>query len=99
MSYFLDGVTQHYADFGGRATRKEYWMYTLVASAVGFSAMLLDRVLGTTIPSLPYGAIYVLSALVLFLPGLAILVRRLHDSGKSGWFSLIIAIPLAGAIW
>ena len=99
MSYFLNGITQHYADFGGRASRKEFWMYTLFASIAALAAMLLDTILGTTIPSHDYGLIYILAALALSLPGLAIGVRRLHDVGKSGWFYFIVLIPLAGPIW
>jgi uncharacterized membrane protein YhaH (DUF805 family) len=69
--------------------------------------MLVDNLLGTTykFPSefgeagLPYGWVYTLYALVLFIPGLAVAVRRLHDVGKSGWFLLIGLIPLIGFIW
>ena len=48
---------------------------------------------------LPYGYVNLLYSLVVFIPGLAVAVRRLHDVGKSGWFFLIVLIPLVGAIW
>lgn len=49
--------------------------------------------------SLGYGYLYMIGALVHFIPSLAVLVRRLHDVGKSGWFYFIVLIPLVGAIW
>jgi len=67
-------------------------------------AMVIDNILGTTLNmgygvSLPYGYIYLIYALVVFIPGLAVSVRRLHDVGKSGWMYFIILIPIIGAIW
>ena len=88
-----------YADFSGRARRSEYWYFVLFNIIFLIIAMVLDNVLGTTIASLPYGAFYFIYALAVFLPGLAVAVRRLHDVGKSGWFMFIALIPLVGAIW
>jgi uncharacterized membrane protein YhaH (DUF805 family) len=100
MRYFIDAVTKHYADFAGRARRKEYWMYALFSLIVGIVVMAADLVLGTTLGDAGiFGVFYLLFAVGLFIPGLAIVVRRLHDVGKSGWFMLIAAIPLVGAIW
>jgi uncharacterized membrane protein YhaH (DUF805 family) len=50
-------------------------------------------------PEVPYGPIYILYGLALFIPGLAVAVRRLHDIGKSGWMILVALIPLIGGIW
>jgi len=61
--------------------------------------MGVDNVVGTTIASMPYGVFYFLVGFGLWLPGLAVSVRRLHDVGKSGWFLFIALIPLIGAIW
>ncbi len=69
--------------------------------------MIIDNILGTTFKMdtingamiIPYGYIYLLYALAVFLPSLALTVRRLHDVGKSGWFILIGLIPIVGAIW
>ena len=69
--------------------------------------MLLDRLFGTTFTldtmsgpmDLGYGYFYVLYGVAVLIPGLAVLVRRLHDVGKSGWFFFIAFIPLAGIIW
>ena len=98
MNWYLK-VLKQYADFSGRARRKEYWMFALFNIIFLIIAMIGDNVLGTTIGVLPYGVFYFLYALAVFLPGLAVFVRRLHDVGKSGWMSLIILIPLIGAIW
>ena len=99
MSYFINAITQHYADFSGRARRKEFWMFYLFALCASFTAIIVDNVLGTTLGSLGYGVVYLLVGLVLCLPTLAIAVRRLHDVGKSGWFYLIILIPFIGVVW
>lgn len=98
MEWFLK-VLRQYADFNGRARRKEYWMFILINMIFGFVAMLLDNLLGIADPVIGYGAIYGLYTLALIIPGIAVAVRRLHDIGKSGWMLLIAFIPLIGAIW
>ena len=101
--YYLDILTNKYADFNGRARRKEYWMWTLYCTIVYLFAMVLDNVLGLNFElfgqDLGYGWLYVTVAITHLIPGLGIVVRRLHDVGKSGWFYLIILIPLIGFIW
>ena len=104
MNYYIK-VLQQYADFNGRARRKEYWIYNIINSIIGGLLFFLDRMLGTTIDSLDLGEgnslgiLYLVYALFVFIPGLAVAVRRLHDVGKSGWMLLIALIPLIGAIW
>lgn len=98
MEWFLK-VMKQYADFNGRARRKEYWMFTFFNLIFGIAAALIDNVLGTTTGGLPYGAFYLIFSLVVLIPGLSVSVRRLHDVGKSGWMLLIALIPLIGAIW
>ena len=101
--YYLDILTNKYADFNGRARRKEYWMWTLYYTIVLLFAMVLDNVLGLNFElfgqDLGYGWLYVTIGITHLIPGLGIVVRRLHDVGKSGWFYLIILIPLIGFIW
>ncbi len=65
----------------------------------GIAAMILDNVLGIAVEGVGYGLLYGLYTLVVFIPGLAVVVRRLHDVGKSGWMFFILLIPLIGAIW
>lgn len=98
MNWYLK-VLQQYTDFNGRARRTEYWMYTLFNLIFTIIAMFLDNVLGMTIESTGYGPLYILYGLVVFVPGLAVAVRRLHDVGKSGWMMLVVLIPIAGPIW
>jgi len=98
MSWYLT-VLRKYAVFSGRARRKEYWMFYLFNMIFAIIAMVLDNVLGIAIEGLGYGPIYLLLFLAVLLPGLGVLVRRLHDVGKSGWFSFISLIPIIGGIW
>ena len=101
--YYLDILKNKYADFNGRARRKEYWMWTLYYTIVLLFAMVLDNVLCLNFEllgqNLGYGWLYVTIGITHLVPGLGIVVRRLHDVGKSGWFYLIILIPLIGFIW
>ncbi|MCP3753765.1 DUF805 domain-containing protein [Streptomyces sp. TBY4] len=92
MHYFTD-VVKKYADFSGRARRQEYWMYTLIYIALLIVVLIVDFSLST------YPLLYTLLGLGLFLPSLAVGVRRLHDQGKSGWWILVGFIPLVGWIW
>jgi len=99
MKWYLK-VLKQYADFKGRARRTEYWMFVLFNFIFAVVAAILDNILGLTFhENIPYGFIYILYALAVFIPGLAVIVRRLHDVGKSGWFYFIALIPLIGAIW
>ena len=98
MNWYLEALKK-YAVFSGRARRKEYWFFVLFGMIFAIIAMILDNVLGIAIEGLGYGPIYLLLQLAMFLPGLGVLFRRLHDAGKSGWFFLIGLIPIIGTIW
>ncbi len=98
MDWYLK-VLKQYADFSGRARRKEYWMFVLFNAIFYFIAIVLDNILGIAIEGVGYGPLYILYTLAVLLPGLAVSVRRLHDVGKSGWMILISLIPIIGAIW
>lgn len=106
MNYYLNAL-KHYAIFSGRARRSEYWYFALFNVIFSLAAILLDHALGTTFKfdtfngtiNSPYGYCYLIYILAVFLPGLSVLVRRLHDVGKSGAFVFISFIPIAGAIW
>lgn len=91
MNWYLD-VLKKYADFKGRARRKEYWMFVLFNVII---SIVISSV-GALIEMPLLGNLYSLAVL---LPGLAVGVRRLHDINKSGWYILIALIPLIGAIW
>lgn len=99
MKWYLK-VLRQYADFDGRARRTEYWMYLLFNLLFGIAATILDNILGLKFNSeMPYGFIYLIYSLAVFIPGLAVLVRRLHDVDKSGWWFFIALIPIVGGIW
>lgn len=98
MNWYLK-VLKQYADFSGRARRKEYWMFVLFNMIFLIIATILDNVFGLTVGEQNFGVLYFLYALVVLIPGLAVCVRRLHDVGKSGWMCLIGLIPIIGAIW
>ena len=92
--YYTDVLKNHYFDFDGRATRKQFWMFVLInfilAFLIGFVARLF---LGDQ--SVVMSNLY---SLAMILPALGISVRRLHDVGKSGWWILIGLIPIVGWI-
>ena len=107
MDWYLKVVRDNYANFSGRARRKEYWMFLLFNIIFSIVAGIADNILGTDFTigegsysvSMGYGWIYLIYILAVIIPGWAVSVRRLHDVGKSGWFMLITLIPLIGAIW
>ncbi len=92
--YFLEPIISHYVDFKGVATRSEYWHFALffmiiIGAVSGLFSILFD--MGT--------AVYYLLSLALLLPSLGIMVRRMHDIGKSGKMVLVSLIPVVGLIW
>lgn len=97
MNWFLKCLKQ-YADFSGRARRKEYWMYVLFYMIIAIVVHVIDVMLGWVTPEFEMGVLGGLYSLCMFIPGLAVSVRRLHDIGKSGWNFLFILIPLVGAV-
>jgi dipeptide/tripeptide permease len=93
-------VIKQYSDFSGRARRKEYFTFLLVNFLLTLLTLTLDFVLAkvTNIVLFGISPITLLYGLFIFIPSLAVTVRRLHDTGKSGWFYLIALIPFVGAI-
>jgi uncharacterized membrane protein YhaH (DUF805 family) len=86
-------VLNKYSDFSGRARRSEYWWWALALVLAGIVISIISRI------SWPLGLI--LDLLLFFatiVPGLAVGVRRLHDTGKSGWWLLIGFVPCVGFI-
>jgi len=99
-----------YATFSGRASRSEYWWWVLASFLVGFVLQLLIVFTGGARMNpdglweiqggfgVVFVVLYVIWGLAIIIPGLALLVRRLHDSDHSAWWLLIYLIPLVGAI-
>ena len=95
----------NYANFSGRALRSEYWWWVVFVWIAGIIASIIDRALGWSIyettmygvqqSSGPVAAIFSLAVLI---PGLAVLVRRLHDTDRSGWWFWLVLIPIIGWI-
>ena len=90
MEYFL-GAYNKYADFTGRARRKEFWMFVLFYFIVSIVLGIVDSIIGFQL----LGLLFSLGSLI---PSLAIGARRLHDTGRSGWWQLLYLIPLIGLI-
>lgn len=99
MNWYLKCLKQYF-DFSGRARRKEYWLFCLFNVIIAYILSVIDSAIGLKFPVgiVELGILGVIYSLLLFIPGLAVCVRRLHDIGKSGWFYLIGLIPLVGAI-
>lgn len=90
MRYFVEAMKQ-YADFSGRASRRQYWMFGLITVVFFVACMTADYFLGA----------YVLTSLLCFallMPSVSIAARRLHDTGRSGWLQLWILVPIIGLV-
>ena len=99
MNYYFK-VLRQYVDFKGRARRSEYWYFSLFSVLISIVLGIIDMtVLGADPFAGESGMLGNLYSLAVLLPSLGVLVRRLHDVGKSGWFFLIVLIPLIGFIW
>lgn len=99
VEWYLE-VLKKYADFSGRARRKEYWMFILInmliSIAIGFVAGFVGGALGLS--SNMSMALALLYSVAVFVPSLAVSVRRLHDTGRSGWWLLIVLVPILGGL-
>ena len=97
MEWYLMALKK-YSEFSGRSRRKEYWMYALINMVIVFvieiaGFALIKSVVGTILLGLL--GLYCLATLI---PSLAVGIRRLHDTGKSGWWLLISLVPFVGFI-
>ena len=102
LDWWKKVILDNYVNFSGRARRAEYWYFTLMHWLIIISLGLLSVILSaifknSDLVSIPL-ILIVLYFLATFLPSLAVLVRRLHDTGKSGWWILAPAIPIVGNI-
>ncbi|RKU01881.1 DUF805 domain-containing protein [Burkholderia sp. Nafp2/4-1b] len=92
-------VFNQYAKFDGRARRAEYWYFALLTGIVSIACQVLAAIgRDTGAISLLVLIVAMVASLALVLPSLAVTVRRLHDTGRSGWFLLIAFIPIVGGI-
>ena len=91
MNWYLE-VLKNYAVFGGRARRKEYWMFLLFNIIISITLGVIEGIVGS------YGIIAMLYSLAIMIPAVSVTVRRLHDIGRKGWWILITLVPILGAI-
>jgi len=105
IDWYKKVVFENYANFSGRARRSEYWYFALcnfIISMVLYIPLMISLAMsGEEEPSVFFFIIcglMVIYSLAMFIPSLAVVVRRLHDLGKSGWFYFIGLIPIVGSI-
>src|SRR5690606_42155613 len=91
-------VLKNYAGFSGRARRKEYWYFVLFNTIISIVLAFFDGITGTFSEATGMGLLGGIYALAVLIPSLAVSVRRLHDTDRSGRGLLIALLPLMGAI-
>jgi uncharacterized membrane protein YhaH (DUF805 family) len=96
MNWYIK-VLQNYVGFSGRARRAELWYFVLFNLIFAVILSVLDRVLGLAGEN-GIGPLYVIYALAVFLPSLAVEFRRLHDTNRTACWLLIVLVPVLGAI-
>ena len=94
ITYWKRAFLGNYANFKGRDSRPEFWWFYLANLILTYGLFIIAGITGAGIIGL-IGLLYGLAAII---PGIAAGVRRLHDTGKSGWMMLISLIPLIGGI-
>lgn len=96
MEWYV-GVLRKYAEFNGRARRKEYWTFVLINMGISLALGAVDGVISAVVDTdvTVFGGLY---GLLVLVPSVAVTVRRLHDTDRSGWWYFIVLIPIIGAV-
>lgn len=97
MSWYL-AVLKKYATFSGRAQRSEYWYFLLFYFLISIGLALVDGITGSFSVEAGIGLLSGIFTISMLIPSIAVVVRRLHDTNRSGWWLLIGLIPLIGGI-
>jgi uncharacterized membrane protein YhaH (DUF805 family) len=97
MNWYLK-VLKNYAAFGGRARRAEYWWFVLFNFLATLALIIVDSLIGLSAQAGGIGILSGIYTLAVLIPGVAVAIRRLHDSGRSGWWFLISLVPFVGGI-
>lgn len=97
MRHYINALKK-YAVFNGRASRKEYWYFVLFYFLLMILFGIGDVILGTVHVESNTGLLSSLFILAMLIPGMAVAIRRLHDTDRSGWWILINLIPLIGLL-
>jgi len=92
VNYFFDPILKHYFDFKGVATRKEYWLFFFFTLLFNVILGIIDAATGMSMQG-SMGVLGVIFGLLIFVPSMAIMVRRLHDAGFSAWWLLLLIVP------
>lgn len=96
MNWYLHVLQNNYLNFSGRAHRTEFWTFILINLAISIVLSLIDFVLGWIGPF--GGALGTLYSLAVLLPTIGVTVRRLHDTGRTGLWYLLVFVPFIGAL-
>ena len=97
MNWYLE-VLKKYAVFEGRSALKEYWYFSLFSFIIIIILSVIDIATGTFNVNAGLGLLGGIYTLAVLIPSVAVAVRRLHDTDRSGWWVLINGIPLIGVI-
>ncbi|MBI2630861.1 DUF805 domain-containing protein [Candidatus Nomurabacteria bacterium] len=97
MEEFKYVVFKKYAEFNGRARRREFWMFLLFSFIISIALSIIDSILGTEVGR-GNGILSSLYSLAIIVPSIAVTVRRLHDTNRSGWWWFLWLIPIVGWI-
>jgi uncharacterized membrane protein YhaH (DUF805 family) len=97
MNWYLH-VLKNYAVFNGRAGRPEYWYFVLFNVVASILLTIIDAMIGAVVGFEEFALLGGIYALAVLLPSIAVSVRRLHDTDRSGWWVLIGLIPFVGVI-
>lgn len=97
MGNFVD-VWKNSFNYSGRARRKEYWMFSLINFLIYIVLSVIGGMISSPDSPLGMGLILVYGLAAIF-PSIAVAVRRLHDTSRSGWWVLITFVPIIGSIW
>ena len=95
MNYYSICLSK-FADFSGRARRREYWTFALVNCLIALLLLILGLAFGEDSPA--SNILVTIFYLIMLVPNLSVSVRRLHDIGKSGWWLFIGLVPLVGSL-
>jgi uncharacterized membrane protein YhaH (DUF805 family) len=98
MNWYLDAVRNKYAVFDGRAQRQEFWYFMLFYLLIYIALSVVDQVTGTFGMETGTGLFSGIYTLAMLVPSLAVGARRLHDTGRSGWWQLLSLIPVLGVL-
>lgn len=97
MEWYI-GAFSKYLDFGGRARREEFWYFFLFNMIVSIVLVIIDASMSGANQKMTFAMLSLIYVAVAFLPALSVSVRRLHDTGRSGWWLLFGLLPLVGTI-